>query len=67
MPDPLLGKPLIMWGGIFTGLLFIATAAAGYATVKGIYRIPVKWHIRIAYLSLASGLLHGIMGALSFL
>ena len=63
---PILGKPAILWGGVFTGLCFLATAAIGFLTVKGIRRFPFSWHSKMAYLSIALALIHGVLGVLAF-
>jgi len=63
----IMGKPLIMYGGIITFLLFFTTASIGFLTIKGIKRFPLNWHTRMAYLSIAVGLLHAALGVLAFL
>ena len=54
---PILGIPLIVYGGI----------ATAYATRKGIWVVAVKWHYRLAYLGMALGFLHGLFGLISYL
>ena len=64
---PILGMPLIVYGGVGTFLLFFLTAAVGYSNYKGIRRIGFKWHLRLAVLSLISGLFHGLLGLMAYL
>jgi len=60
------GIPLIVYGGAFTLLCFVITAAIAILTMKGIKRFPLKWHTTMAYISLALGMFHGIIGILAF-
>ncbi|MFZ2455416.1 MAG: hypothetical protein WAX07_02960 [Candidatus Altiarchaeia archaeon] len=61
------GIPLIVYGGAFTLLCFAITAAIAILTMKGIKRFPLKWHTTMAYLSLALGLFHAVIGILTFM
>ena len=61
----ILGKPLIMYVGIFTLLLFGFVALTGYMSTKGKRFLPFVWHKRLAIIALILGLIHGIFG-LSF-
>jgi hypothetical protein len=61
------GLPLIVYGGIFTLLSFLATAIVAYGTRKGFLRVKVKWHYRLAFLSIAAGLFHAIFAILAYL
>lgn len=61
----ILGKPLIMWGGIITLTSFLFTAYISYSNNKGDHRIPFKWHPRMAAVSLILALFHGLLGILS--
>ena len=63
----ILGLPMIAWGGMVTFLCFIFTAYIGKMNMKGNMTIPPKWHFRMAYISLALGLFHGLFGMLAFL
>ncbi len=62
-----LGKPLIMYGGIFTFLLLVFTATVGALNFKGITVIPFKWHPRLAFTTIAVALIHAILGLSLFL
>jgi hypothetical protein len=61
-----MGLPIIVYGGAFTFICFLTTAAIGFLTIKGIKRFPLNWHTRMAYLSIAAGMFHGILGLLAF-
>jgi len=65
--SPLLGIPMIAWGGMITFLCFLFTAYIGKMNTKGNMTIPPKWHFRMTYISLVLGLFHGLIGMLAFL
>lgn len=58
----ILGKPMIMYGGIFALLLLLATATIGFLNSKGIRTIPFQWHPRLALLTLLVAIVHAIFG-----
>ena len=58
----ILGKPLIMYGGILTFILLISTATVGWFNFKAIYIIPFKWHPRLAITTIVVAILHAILG-----
>ena len=60
------GKPLIMYLGIITLLFFLITAALGLMIIKGIGRVPFKWHMAMAVVSIALAVIHGILGILLY-
>jgi hypothetical protein len=57
-----LGKPLVMYGGIFTFLLLIFTATVGALNFKGIHIIPFEWHPLLAVITIAVAFIHGLFG-----
>jgi len=57
-----LGKPLVMYGGIFTFLLLLFTATVGFLNFKGISVIPFKWHPRLALTTIIVAVVHGLFG-----
>ncbi|MDD5396459.1 MAG: hypothetical protein PHW24_00170 [Candidatus Moranbacteria bacterium] len=57
-----LGKPLVMYGGIFTFLLMLFTATVGLLNFKGIHVIPFKWHPRLALTTIIVATIHAIFG-----
>ncbi|MDO8668293.1 MAG: hypothetical protein Q7K35_04335 [bacterium] len=63
----ILGKPLIMYGGILTFLLLLSTATVGALNFKGISVIPFKWHPRLAITTIIAAAIHAILGLSIFL
>ena len=63
---PILGRPLIMWGGLFTLLLLLLTGMVAGLNRKGIHTVPMIWHFRLAYLTILLVLVHGIIGMLLY-
>jgi ABC-type proline/glycine betaine transport system permease subunit len=63
---PIFGIPVIMVLGIITLISVITTATIGFMVFKGTKKIPFRWHIRLAILSITLAVLHGLLG-LSFL
>ena len=64
---PFLGFPLIMWGGIITLLLFLAAATIPILNRRMRAKIPLKWHIRLAYIALALAFIHGMLAISPYL
>jgi cytochrome b561 len=64
---PILGLPLIAWGGMFTFLCLIITASIAYLTVNNIKPLPVNWHYKMAWLTIILSVLHGLAAILSFI
>jgi len=62
-----LGKPLILYLGIFTLFSFSFTALVGYLNYKGKSFLPLKWHLRLALLSLLLAVLHALFGLSAYL
>ena len=60
------GKPLIMYAGIITLLSFLITAVIGALVMKGIGKIPFKFHKIMAGISISLAIIHGIFGILIF-
>jgi hypothetical protein len=60
------GKPLIMYFGIITLSSFLFTAYIGFMNLMGKTKIPLKWHFRMAKISLALAIIHGILGVLAY-
>lgn len=53
--------PLIMYFGIITYLLLLFTALIPRMNRWGWTRIPIKYHIRLAYLTAVLATIHGLM------
>ena len=62
-----LGLPILLWGGMATGIMLTLTAAIGFLNAHGIRIIKFKYHKPTAYLTLALGLFHGLIGILAYL
>ena len=60
------GKPLIMYLGILTLLVFLFTAAIAVMNLKGIRTIPFRWHPRCAAIAIFLALVHGLLGVLVY-
>jgi hypothetical protein len=58
----ILGKPLIMYIGIITLVLFISVALIPILNKRG-KKIPFKWHHRLAAVAIILALIHGLLGA----
>jgi len=56
-----LGLPVIAYLGIFTYFLLILTSVVMVLNRKRITRFPLKYHSRLAYLTIISATVHGIM------
>jgi hypothetical protein len=61
-----LGKPLIMYIGIITIALFLFTASIPVLNRRGINKIPMKWHMKMAGVSILFAVIHGILGLLAY-
>jgi len=61
-----LGKPLLMYLGIIAVLLMLFTAAIAVLNKKGINKIPFKWHPRMARITIAFALIHGLLAVLTY-
>jgi len=56
------GVPFIVYLGIITILMFIATAILAILKRKGKIKYSIQWHYRLAYLSIILGIVHSILG-----
>lgn len=54
--------PLIMYVGILTYLMLLATAFIPMANRRGWTRIPLKFHFRLAYTTGILATIHALMG-----
>jgi len=55
------GLPLALYFGIVTFLGLLTTALLGIFVLKGLYRVPFRWHMRMAAVTIFSGVIHGIL------
>jgi cytochrome b561 len=61
---PILGLPLIAWGGIITFCLFLLTAAWPSLSRKNPQKFPFKVHKILARTALTLAFFHGLLGIL---
>jgi cytochrome b561 len=61
------GLPFIVWVGIATLVGLLVTAAIAVLTMRGIYVIPVKWHVISARITIVLALLHVLMALFVYL
>ncbi len=60
------GKPLIFYLGIIVLSSFLFTALIAILNKRGINKISIKWHSRMAILSIILALIHGVLGILAY-
>lgn len=56
-----LGMPIVVWGGITTLTLLIITAAIGWLNTHGKRVAPFKVHVRLGFITIIFGVLHGLL------
>lgn len=64
---PIFGIPFIVYIGIITLFIFILTAGLAILKRKGKINYQIKWHIRLAYIAIILGIIHGILGVLVYI
>jgi len=60
------GRPLILYLGIITIVMFLATASIPFLSQRGVVKIPFVWHGRMAVLSICIALVHGVLGTAAY-
>ncbi len=63
----ILGIPVAIYMGVLTMLLLLFTATISILNKRKIRVIPMKWHSRMAYVTIAAGLAHGSVILLALL
>ena len=61
------GMPFIVYIGIITILLFLITATLALLKRKNKIKISIKWHYILAFISIIFGIIHGILGFISYI
>jgi hypothetical protein len=56
----ILGLPIAVYFGIITFICLLTTATIGMLVLKG-YKIPFKWHMRMAMLTISFAVIHVIL------
>jgi len=64
---PVMGLPMIAWGGLVTFLLLVVVALGGSSIISGKPFLSVKTHKILAWLGLIMAAFHGLAGLLAFL
>ncbi len=57
----ILGKPLIMYFGIFTISFLLLTAIIAFLNLRAINVIPFKWHTRLAVVTIILAICHATL------
>jgi dolichyl-phosphate-mannose--protein O-mannosyl transferase len=61
------GIPFIVYLGIVTIVFFVVTALIASLKRRKKIKIDIKWHFRLAYISIILAFIHGILGFLAYL
>jgi len=61
------GIPFIVYLGIITLIFFVVTASIASLKRRKKIKIDIKWHFRLAYVSIILAFIHGILGILAYL
>jgi len=61
------GLPFILYLGTVVIILLFFTSLIAVLRRKGKTKISVQWHFRLAYITIALGLVHGLLGVLAYL
>ncbi len=64
---PIFGLPLALYLGIITLLCLLFTATISTLNKRRIRFLSMKWHIRMAYVTITFALVHGSLILLSML
>ena len=63
---PIFEIPLIVYIGILTIIFLLITASTALLKRKQIIKLSIKWHHKLAYLSILLGLIHSILAILLY-
>jgi len=62
----ILGKPLIMYGGLLAFIMLMTTGVIGFLVHQGKIGLSINWHINFARVTLLLAFLHAVVGVLLF-
>jgi dolichyl-phosphate-mannose--protein O-mannosyl transferase len=62
----ILGIPFIVYLGIITIAFLLITAIIALLKRRGKIKISIKWHFRMAYLSIFFASIHGFLGIIAY-
>jgi len=57
----ILGSPVVIYIGIITLMLMIVAAAIPLLNRRRITRIPIKWHVWVAFAAIILAVIHGTL------
>jgi hypothetical protein len=60
------GLPFIVYLGIITIIFFIFTALIAILRKRNKLKISIKWHFRLAYVSIILALIHSVLGIAAY-
>lgn len=61
------GLPFILYLGVVVIILLFFTSLIAFLRRKSKSKISVKWHYRLAYITIVLGSIHGLLGLLAYL
>jgi len=61
------GVPFIVYLGLITLFIFIFTAGLAILKRKVKINYPIKWHFWLSYVAIILGMIHGILGILTYI
>ena len=64
---PIFNIPLIVYIGILTITFVLITASIALLKRKQKIKISIKWHYRLAYVSILLGIIHGILALMAYI
>jgi hypothetical protein len=64
---PIVGVPFIVFLGMITIFMFCLTAFIAIMKRKGEIKLSIKWHFKLAYLSILLGIIHAILGLMLYI
>lgn len=59
--------PLVVWLGVLTLGLFLIVFLVGMGLSTGKLNVPLKWHMRLAFIAVLSAVIHGAMALSLFM
>ena len=62
---PILGLPFMIWIGILAFLFLLFTASISAMNKKGIHKIPMQWHMRMAAVTIVLASIHVLLAILA--
>ncbi len=52
------GLPIALYFGIITFICMMVTVVTGVLVLRGLYHIPFRWHMRMAWVTIFFALVH---------